>query len=57
MSAAAPDPWLNVVENLALSLEARGLTPRERVKRSETHIDLMGLSRHESALPRELSWL
>lgn len=48
-------PWLNVVENVALGLEARGLSLRERVKRAEKHIDLVGLSGYERALPKELS--
>ncbi len=48
-------PWLSVVDNVALGLEARGLSLRERVKRAEKHIDLVGLSGYERALPKELS--
>jgi len=48
-------PWVTVVENVALGLEARGMGLRERVKRAEKYIDLVGLSGYERAFPRELS--
>ena len=48
-------PWLKVIENVAVGLEARGLPPRERLKRAEKYIDLVGLSGYERAFPRELS--
>jgi NitT/TauT family transport system ATP-binding protein len=48
-------PWVTVVENVALGLEARGIGLRERVKRAEKYIDLVGLSGYERAFPRELS--
>jgi NitT/TauT family transport system ATP-binding protein len=48
-------PWLTVVENVALGLEARGMPVVERVKRAEKYIDMVGLSGYERAFPRELS--
>ena len=48
-------PWLTVVENVALGLEARGLGVRERLKKAEKYIDLVGLSGYQRAYPRELS--
>jgi NitT/TauT family transport system ATP-binding protein len=48
-------PWLTVVDNVALGLEARGMTVLERLKRAEKYIDMVGLSGYERAYPRELS--
>jgi NitT/TauT family transport system ATP-binding protein len=48
-------PWLPVVENVALGLEARGLGVRERVRKAEKYIELVGLSGYERAYPKELS--
>lgn len=48
-------PWLNVLENVELGLEALGLTPHERRKRALEVIDLIGLDGYESAYPKELS--
>ncbi len=48
-------PWMSVVENVALGLEARGMAPLERLKRAEKYIDLVGLSGYERAFPKELS--
>jgi NitT/TauT family transport system ATP-binding protein len=48
-------PWLTVVENVALGLEARGLGVHERLKKAEKYIDLVGLSGYERAYPKELS--
>ena len=48
-------PWMSVVDNVAVGLEARGLGSRERLKRAEKYIDLVGLSGYERAYPRELS--
>ncbi|SMF81627.1 NitT/TauT family transport system ATP-binding protein [Tistlia consotensis] len=48
-------PWLTVLENVELGLEALGL-PREEIRRrSLDAIDLIGLDGFESAYPRELS--
>ena len=48
-------PWLAVIDNVALGLEARGLSPRERYKKAEKYIELVGLSGYERAYPKELS--
>jgi NitT/TauT family transport system ATP-binding protein len=48
-------PWLSVVDNVALGLEARGVGLHERMKRAEKYIDLVGLSGYERAYPKELS--
>lgn len=48
-------PWLTVVENVAVGLEARGMGVRERLKKAEKHIDLVGLSGYQRAFPKELS--
>ncbi len=48
-------PWLTVLENVQLGLEALGLSPKEIRARSLSAIDLIGLDGYESAYPRELS--
>lgn len=48
-------PWLTVVDNVALGLEARGMPVLERLKRAEKYLDVVGLSGYERAYPRELS--
>ncbi len=48
-------PWLTVLENVQLGLEALGLPPKEIRARSLSAIDLIGLDGYESAYPRELS--
>lgn len=48
-------PWMTVVDNVAVGLEARGLGAHERLKRAEKYIELVGLSGYERAYPRELS--
>ena len=48
-------PWLNVLENVELGLEALDLKPHERRKRAIEAIDLIGLDGYESAFPKELS--
>lgn len=48
-------PWLTVRENVAVGLEARGMPPRERARRVEKYVRLVGLSGHQRALPKELS--
>ena len=48
-------PWLTVVENVELGLEARGVPKHERERRAEEAIDLIGLGGFESAYPKELS--
>ncbi len=48
-------PWLTVLENVQIGLEALRLQPTEMRKRSLQAIDLIGLDGFESAYPRELS--
>jgi len=48
-------PWLTVLENVELGLEAQGVSPAERRKRALSAIDLIGLDGFESAYPKELS--
>src|SRR5579863_8420986 len=48
-------PWLTVQKNVELGLEAKGLPPDERRKRTLAAIDLIGLDGFENAYPKELS--
>ena len=48
-------PWLTVLENVEIGLEAQGVPPEERHKRALAAIDLIGLDGYESAYPKELS--
>jgi len=48
-------PWLTVLENVQLGLEAIGLPETEIRQRALAAIDLIGLDGYESAYPRELS--
>ncbi len=48
-------PWLTVLENVQLGLEAQGVAPAESRLRALKAIDLIGLDGFESAYPRELS--
>lgn len=48
-------PWLTVLENVELGLEALGLPENEVRNRALSAIDLIGLDGYESAYPRELS--
>jgi NitT/TauT family transport system ATP-binding protein len=48
-------PWLSVLENVELGLEAAGLPAKEMRTRALAAIDLIGLDGYESAYPRELS--
>ena len=48
-------PWLTVLENVSLGLEAQRLPRAEIRKRSLAAIDMIGLDGFESAYPRELS--
>jgi len=48
-------PWLTVLENVQLGLEALGVPAPESRRRSLAAIDLIGLDGFESAYPRELS--
>jgi NitT/TauT family transport system ATP-binding protein len=48
-------PWLTVLQNVELGLEAIGVDAVERRKRALAAIDLIGLDGFESAYPKELS--
>ena len=48
-------PWLTVLENVEIGLEAQGIAPPERNRRALAAIDLIGLDGYESAYPKELS--
>ena len=48
-------PWLTVLQNVELGLEARGVPRAERQRRALEAIDLVGLDGFEHAFPRELS--
>jgi len=48
-------PWLTVLGNVELGLEAQKVPPGERRKRALAAIDLIGLDGFESAYPKELS--
>lgn len=48
-------PWLTVLENVELGLEAQGVSREERKHRAIEAIDIIGLDGFESAFPKELS--
>ena len=48
-------PWLTVLENVALGLEALGVRREARLSRAREAIALIGLKGFEEALPKELS--
>ncbi len=48
-------PWLTVLENVELGLEAMGVGRKERRQRALKAIDTIGLDGFESAYPKELS--
>lgn len=48
-------PWLTVLENVELGLEAQGIAKAERQKKALDAIDVVGLDGFESAYPKELS--
>ena len=48
-------PWLTVLENVQLGLEALALPPKDIRERALAGIELIGLGGYESAYPRELS--
>lgn len=48
-------PWLTVLENVEIGLEAQGIGKDERRKRAIAAIDTIGLDGFESAYPKELS--
>ena len=48
-------PWLTVLGNVELGLEAQGVSAAERRRRAVNAIDLIGLDGFENAYPKELS--
>ncbi|MBN1684567.1 MAG: nitrate/sulfonate/bicarbonate ABC transporter ATP-binding protein [Gammaproteobacteria bacterium] len=48
-------PWLTVLQNVELGLEALGVPRKERRQRALKAIDTIGLDGFESAFPKELS--
>lgn len=48
-------PWLTVLQNVELGLEAQGIDREERRERALKAIDTIGLDGFESAYPKELS--
>ncbi|HEV2523840.1 MAG TPA: nitrate/sulfonate/bicarbonate ABC transporter ATP-binding protein [Gammaproteobacteria bacterium] len=48
-------PWLTVLENVELGLEALGIPQKERRQKALAAIDTIGLDGFESAYPKELS--
>ena len=48
-------PWLTVLQNVELGLEALGIDRNERRSRALKAIDTIGLDGFESAFPKELS--
>ena len=48
-------PWLTVLQNVEIGLEARDVPTGERRERAERAIDRIGLDGFESAYPKELS--
>jgi len=48
-------PWLTVLQNVELGLEALGVPAKERHARALKAIDMIGLDGFESAFPKELS--
>ncbi len=48
-------PWLTVLQNVELGLEAQGVGREDRRERALNAIDMIGLDGFETALPKELS--
>lgn len=48
-------PWLTVMENVCVGLEARNVPREERMKMASKYIDIVGLNGFEDAYPKELS--
>jgi NitT/TauT family transport system ATP-binding protein len=48
-------PWLTVLDNVEIGLEAQGMPAEQRHRRALAAIDLIGLDGYESAYPKELS--
>ncbi len=48
-------PWLTVMHNILIGLEARGISRTDAITRAERYVDAVGLDGFEEAYPRELS--
>lgn len=48
-------PWKNVMQNVELSQEVKGIDKKTRRESAQKYIDLVGLSGFEKAIPKELS--
>ena len=48
-------PWLNALDNVAFPLESKGIRKRERRRRAETLLELVGLKEEAKTKPYELS--
>lgn len=48
-------PWLNVLENVSLPLEIKGVKSSERMEKARTWIELVGLNGFEEYYPHQLS--
>lgn len=48
-------PWLSVVSNIAIGLEAAGVSKAERVERAHRSVEQVGLKGFENSYPGELS--
>jgi len=48
-------PWRNVLENVTFGLEERGVPKKERAKKGQHYIDMVGLTGFENAFPKQLS--
>ncbi|MFL5702185.1 MAG: AAA-associated domain-containing protein [Ktedonobacteraceae bacterium] len=48
-------PWLTVLQNVEIGLQAQDMTQTQRLKRALAAIDLIGLDGFEDAYPKELS--
>ncbi len=48
-------PWLTVLQNVELGMEARGINEKVRRERALKYIDIVGLGDFENAYPKELS--
>jgi NitT/TauT family transport system ATP-binding protein len=48
-------PWLTVLQNVELGLEARNIRAQERKEKALKAIDMIGLDGFENAYPKELS--
>jgi NitT/TauT family transport system ATP-binding protein len=48
-------PWLTALQNVEFGLRLQGLKKKERRERAQQYLDLVGLGRFASSLPKELS--